>query len=93
MQADVALGTEIVEERYPFSRVRNANVLIFPNLDAANAAHKLLARMGDVEVIGPVLLGMNRSVHALQPGSEVRDIMRMTTMAVVEAQGAMSCEL
>ena len=86
MQADTALSAQIVEERYPFSKVRNANVLIFPNLDAATSCYKVLGRMGEAEIIGPVLLGTNRSVHALQPASEVRDIQRMTTLAVVEAQ-------
>lgn len=86
MQADTALSPELIDGRYPFSRVRNANVLIFPNLDAANASVKLLSQLGDVEVIGPVLLGTQRSIHPLQPLSQVRDILRMTTLAVVQAQ-------
>jgi malate dehydrogenase (oxaloacetate-decarboxylating)(NADP+) len=86
MQADTALEGEIMEERYPFSRIRNANVLIFPNLDAANSSLKLLSRLGGVDVIGPILVGTNRSVHALNPTAEVRDILRMTALAVVGAQ-------
>jgi malate dehydrogenase (oxaloacetate-decarboxylating)(NADP+) len=86
MQADTALSAEIASERYPFSRVRDANVLIFANLDAATSAFKLLSRLGDADVIGPVLVGMNRSVHPLHPGAEVRDIIRMTALAAVEAQ-------
>ena len=87
MQADTALSRDIVDGRYPFSQVCEANVLIFPNLDAATASFKLLSRLGEAEVIGPVLLGTNRSVHALHPFSEVRDILRMTSLAVVVAQG------
>jgi malate dehydrogenase (oxaloacetate-decarboxylating)(NADP+) len=93
MQPDVALSDEIADERYPFSQVRKANVLIFPNLDAANASYKLLSRLGDADLIGPVLVGLNRSVHALQPGADVRDILRMMTMAAVGAQECSSYEL
>jgi len=86
VQADIALAGDIMEERFPFSQVRNANVLIFPNLDAANASWKLLSRLGETQVIGPILVGTNKSVHALQPSAEVRDILRMTSLAVVAAQ-------
>jgi len=86
VQADIALAGDIMEERFPFSQVRDANVLIFPNLDAANASWKLLSRLGETEVIGPILVGTNKSVHALQPSVEVRDILRMTSLAVVAAQ-------
>jgi malate dehydrogenase (oxaloacetate-decarboxylating)(NADP+) len=63
MQADTAVVPEIVEERYPFSRVKDANVLVFPSLEAANIAYKLLARLGDAQAIGPILLGMGAPVH------------------------------
>ena len=86
MQADTAISRAIADERYPFSAVRDANVLIFPNLDAANTSHKLLSALGHVDVIGPALLGLNRSVHPLQPTSGVTDILRMTALAVVQAQ-------
>jgi malate dehydrogenase (oxaloacetate-decarboxylating)(NADP+) len=86
VQVDIALSRERMDERYPFSRIRDANVLIFPNLDASNAAFKLLQHFGEAEVIGPLMLGMGHSVHALQPASDVTGIVRMAALAVVDAQ-------
>jgi malate dehydrogenase (oxaloacetate-decarboxylating)(NADP+) len=86
MMADTAVVPELIEELYPFSRVRDANVLIFPNLEAANVAYKLLQRLGGAEAIGPVLLGMGKPIHVLQRGDEVRSIVNMASMAVVDAQ-------
>ncbi|NOZ72594.1 MAG: NADP-dependent malic enzyme [Chloroflexi bacterium] len=86
MQADTAVSPELMEEHFPFSRVKDANVLIFPNLDAANAAYKLVARLGGAQAIGPILKGMAKSVHIIPTGSEVRDIVNAVALAVVEAQ-------
>ena len=86
MMADTAVVSDIVDELYPFSTVKNANVLVFPNLDAANIAYKLMQRMGGAEAIGPVLLGMNKPVHVLQRGDEVRSIVNIAAMAVIDAQ-------
>ncbi len=87
MQADTAVVPEIVDERYPFSQVRDANVLIFPSLDAANVAYKLMARLGNAEAIGPILLGMGAPVHVLQTGDDVRDIVDIAAVAVMDALG------
>ncbi|MFQ5612690.1 MAG: NADP-dependent malic enzyme [Anaerolineae bacterium] len=86
MQADSAVVPEIIDRLYGFSRVRDANVLVFPNLDAANISYKLMQRLGGAEAIGPVLMGMARPVHILQRGDEVRDIVNMAAIAVVDAQ-------
>ncbi len=86
MQADTAVVESIIEERYPFSQVKNANVLVFPNLDAANIAYKLLDRLTEAEAIGPILLGMGAPVHVLQAGDDVDDIVAMTAAAVMDAQ-------
>jgi malate dehydrogenase (oxaloacetate-decarboxylating)(NADP+) len=86
MMADTAVVPEIVDEFYPFSRVRDANVLVFPNLEAANVAYKLLQRLGNAEAIGPVLMGIRKPVHLLQRGDEVRDIVNIAALAVVDAQ-------
>jgi malate dehydrogenase (oxaloacetate-decarboxylating)(NADP+) len=86
MMADTAVVPEIIDGLYPFSRVRDANVLVFPNLSAANVAYKLLQRLGNAEAIGPVLMGMNKPVHVLQRGDEVREIINITALAVVDAQ-------
>lgn len=86
MMADTAVVPAIIDELYPFSRVRAANVLVFPNLEAANTAYKLMQRLGGAEAIGPVLLGVNKPVHVLQRGDEVRDIVNIAAMAVIDAQ-------
>ncbi len=85
MQADTAVVGEIVDERYPFSNVREANVLVFPSLESANIAYKLLARLGNAQAIGPILLGMGAPVHVLQTGDEVRDIVNIAAVAVMDA--------
>jgi malate dehydrogenase (oxaloacetate-decarboxylating)(NADP+) len=87
MQADTALVPGILERDFPFHRLGGpANVLVFPNLDAANAAFKLMARAGRAEAFGPILLGMAASAHVLQRGSEAADIANLTAIAVVDAQ-------
>ena len=86
MQADVAVVPELIESRFPFSRVKDANVLVFPNLSAANVAYKLLARLGSAETIGPILLGTGAPIHVLQAGDDVADIVAMTAVAVMDAQ-------
>jgi malate dehydrogenase (oxaloacetate-decarboxylating)(NADP+) len=86
MMADTALVPAIIDSLYPFSRVRDANVLVFPNLEAANIAYKLMQRLGGVEAIGPILLGMDKPVHVLQRGEEVRGIVNIAALAVVDAQ-------
>ncbi len=86
MQADTAVVADIVDEHYPFSNVKDANVLVFPNLEAANVAYKLLQRLGGATTIGPILMGMGKPIHVLQAGDEVRDIINMAAMAVLDAQ-------
>lgn len=85
MQADTAVVPEIIDERYPFSRVKDANVLVFPSLESANIAYKLVSRLGNAQAIGPILLGMGAPVHVLQTGDEVRDIVNMAAVAVMDA--------
>ena len=85
MQADTAVLPEISKENFPFNRVAgDANVLIFPNLDSANIAYKLLWRMGGLDAIGPILIGMNKTVHVLQRGCDVNDIVNMAAIAAME---------
>src|SRR5581483_2241526 len=87
MQADTAVVAEIIEERYPFSAVKDANVLVFPSLESANIAYKLLARLGQAKAIGPILLGMGAPVHVLQTGDEVNNIVQIAAVAVMDAMG------
>jgi malate dehydrogenase (oxaloacetate-decarboxylating)(NADP+) len=87
MQADTAIVPELVTEDYPFSKVRgDANVLIFPSLEAGNVAYKLMMRMGGAEALGPILMGMAKPVHVLARGSGVEEIVNMAAIAVVHAQ-------
>jgi malate dehydrogenase (oxaloacetate-decarboxylating)(NADP+) len=85
MQADTAVVADIIENRYPFSEVRDANVLVFPSLESANIAYKLLARLGKAKAIGPILLGMGAPVHVLQTGDDVNDIVQIASVAVMDA--------
>ena len=86
MQADIAVEPDLMAQLYPFSEVSDANVLIFPSLSAANASYKLVNRLGGADKIGPILVGLRRPVHVLESGAEVRDIVNMATVAVVESQ-------
>ena len=86
MQADTAVVPEIIEKEFPFCKIKNgANVLIFPNLSAGNIAYKLMERLTNATVIGPILMGMKKPVHVLQRGATVDDIINMSAIAVVEA--------
>ncbi len=86
MQADTAVVPEIVENEFPFSDLKGkANVLVFPDLNSGNIAYKLMARIGQATVIGPVLMGMKKPIHVLQRGATVDDIINMTAIAVAEA--------
>jgi malate dehydrogenase (oxaloacetate-decarboxylating)(NADP+) len=87
MQADTALVEDILSDTYDFAELEEpANVLIFPDLDAGNIGYKLLQRLGGAEAIGPMLVGMDKPVHVLQRGDEVKDIVNLASVAVVDAQ-------
>jgi malate dehydrogenase (oxaloacetate-decarboxylating)(NADP+) len=88
IQANFALNTEMRMENFPFSKLKDhkVNTLIFPNLAAGNIAYKLLQEIAELEVTGPVLLGMRKSYHILQMGCSVREILNMVRIAVVDAQ-------
>jgi malate dehydrogenase (oxaloacetate-decarboxylating)(NADP+) len=87
MQADTAVVADIIEKRYPFSNVKDANVLVFPSLESANIAYKLLARLGNAKAIGPILLGMGAPIHVLQTGDDVNAIVQIAAVAVMDAMG------
>lgn len=87
MQADTALSPEVLQNEYPFSPLKlGANVLIFPDLNSGNIAYKLMAKLGQATVVGPILMGFKKSAHVLQRGATVDDIINMTAIAVVDAQ-------
>jgi malate dehydrogenase (oxaloacetate-decarboxylating)(NADP+) len=89
LMADVALSPQLRADDYPFSTLQGeANVLVFPSLEAANVAYKLLQQLGRAVAIGPILVGMAKPVHVLSRGAEVTDIVNIAAIAVVDAQDA-----
>jgi malate dehydrogenase (oxaloacetate-decarboxylating)(NADP+) len=87
VMADTAVVPEIMEKDYPFSALKgNANVLIFPDLDSANVAYKLLMRVGEAEAIGPIVMGLSKPAYVLARGAEVEEIVNITALAVVDAE-------
>ena len=87
MHADVAVMGDISDKSVPDCRVMGqANVLVFPDLQSANIAYKLLWRLGGVEAIGPILTGIGAPVYVLQRGVEVQDIVNMAAICVLKAQ-------
>ena len=88
VQADVALDPEFLREHYPFSKLtKRPNVLVFPSLEAGNAALKLLRKLSNANSIGPILTGLRKPVHLVIRGAEVRNIINLTAIATVDAQG------
>ena len=88
LQVDFALNSEMLKNKFPFSKLagKKVNALIFPNLDAANSNYKMLKEQKDVDSIGPIMLGMRRAVHIFQLGASVEEMVNMTAIAVVDAQ-------
>ncbi|MFC7211450.1 NADP-dependent malic enzyme [Natronoarchaeum sp. GCM10025321] len=87
MQADTAVVEDMLHGTYEFSALEEpANILVFPNLEAGNISYKLLQRLGGAEAIGPMLVGMDKPVHVLQRDDEVKDIVNLAGVAVVDAQ-------
>ncbi len=88
LQVDFALNADLLQKKFPFSKLagKKVNALIFPNLDSANSNYKLLKELNGVESIGPIMLGMRLPVHILQMGASVEEIVNMSAVAVVDAQ-------
>jgi malate dehydrogenase (oxaloacetate-decarboxylating)(NADP+) len=87
MQIHFAFNKKLRDETYPFNKLKgkDVNTLIFPNLSSANSAYKLLLEMGVGETIGPIQMGLNKPVHFTDLESSTRDILNLTTVAVVDA--------
>lgn len=88
IQAHFALNGVLSKEFYPFSKLagERANTLIFPNLSSANIAYNLLSEAAEMDLIGPILLGLNKPIHILQLGASVRQIVDMVGIAAIHAQ-------
>ena len=88
LQVDFALNCEMRSEKFPFSKIegKKVNGLIFPNLEAANISYKLLKELNKIDSVGPLIMGLKKSVHLLQLNASVDEIVNMTSVAVVDAQ-------
>jgi malate dehydrogenase (oxaloacetate-decarboxylating)(NADP+) len=88
IQMDFALNKEMLQRQFPFSKLagKKVNTLIFPNLESANITYKLLKELNRSDSIGPIMLGLRRSVHVVQLGASVHEMVNMAAVAVIDAQ-------
>jgi len=88
VQSDFALNKEMLQKGFPFSSLSKmkVNVLVFPNLDAANITYKLMKELKEALSIGPILMGLSEPIHVLQLGASVEEIVNMSAIAVIDAQ-------
>ena len=88
MQIGYALDKELRDSQYPFTKLKgkDVNTLIFPNLTSARSSYKMLQSLNtDVEIIGPIQMGLNKPIHFIDFGSTVRDVVNITAVAVIDA--------
>ncbi|WP_300439193.1 NADP-dependent malic enzyme [Christiangramia sp.] len=88
LQTDFALNREMLQSKFPFSKLagKKVNTLIYPDLDSANSTYKLIKELNNVDSIGPIMMGMKKPVHILQLGASVEEMVNMAAVAVVDAQ-------
>ena len=89
MQVNFAINDELRDRKYPFTRLlgKTVNTLVFPNLSSANAGYQLLQAMNgdEMEMVGPIQMGLNKPIHFTDFESSVRDIVNLTAVAVLDA--------
>jgi malate dehydrogenase (oxaloacetate-decarboxylating)(NADP+) len=90
MQANYAFNNELRMSKFPFTKLKDhdVNTIIFPNLSSGNIAYKMMAEIGDAEVIGPIMVGIRKPIHVMQMGCSVREIENMAAITVLDAQTA-----
>lgn len=88
IQFDFALNMDLLESKFPFSKLagKKVNTLIFPNLESSNITYKLLKELNKSDSIGPIMMGLSKSVHIIQLGASVNEMVNMTAVAVIDAQ-------
>ncbi len=88
IQIDFALNKEMLQRQFPFSKLagKKVNTLIFPNLESANITYKLLKELNGADSIGPIMVGLRKSVHVVQLGASVDEMVNMAAVAVIDAQ-------
>ncbi len=94
LQCDFALSRKLLHGGFPFSSLngKKVNTLIFPNLDAANITYKLMKELNETLSIGPILMGLNKSIHVLQFRASIEEMVNMAAVAVIDAQSKSSDE-
>ena len=89
MQVNFAMNNELRDRKYQFTRLqgKEVNTLVFPNLSSANAGYQLLQALNgdEIEMIGPIQMGLNKPIHFTDFESSVRDIVNITAVAVIDA--------
>ena len=88
MQIGFALDRELRDEQYPFTRLygKDVNTLVFPNLTSARSSYKMLQMLDtDVEIIGPIQMGLNKPIHFVDFGANVRDVVNIVAVAAIDA--------
>ena len=88
LQIGFALDRELRDEQYPFTRLhgKDVNTLVFPNLTSARSSYKMLQMLdADVEIIGPIQMGLNKPIHFVDFGATVRDIVNIVAVAAIDA--------
>ena len=86
MMVDYALNPEIRDELYPFSTLKGpANIFVFPELNSANIAFRMMNRLGGAEKVGPVLMGFSKSIHVLQRECDIQEIVNMAAISAMDA--------
>ncbi len=87
MQADTAVDPNIINEIFPFSSLKKgANILVFPELNSANIAYKLVHKLGGGEILGPFLMGIRRPAHVLQRSCSINDIVNTVALTALQVQ-------
>ncbi|WP_103327904.1 NADP-dependent malic enzyme [Bacteroidetes bacterium endosymbiont of Geopemphigus sp.] len=88
VQPDFALNEALMLKKFPFSKLsgKRANVFIFPNIASGNLTYKFIRGLGDIQVIGPVMLGMRKPAHVMQMQSSIEEIVHLATFGVMDAQ-------
>ena len=88
IQVNVAMNSELRDKKYPFTRLKGkeVNTLVFPNLNSASSSYKMLQALSpDVEIIGPIQMGLNKPIHFIDFESSVQEILNVTAVAAIDA--------
>ena len=88
IQVNVAMNSELRDKKYPFTKLKGkeVNTLVFPNLNSATSSYKMLQALSpDVEIIGPIQMGLNKPIHFIDFESSVQEILNVTAVAAIDA--------